>query len=214
MAKETVGKFMPHQDVELGYNRKPMEYYLTIPEKGINLQTGLVLMVAGLGDRADSSYQTEKLRPYLADKHNVIVAATNFWGTFRSLDVDITMNWLREVSDQYNIPLERVKQEFASKPFLEAVRSIVQYRGMKWLDMHCQVPFITGRGEYQSFGFLPALDYLVLLGEVLKKYQINQKKIVAYGSSYGGYIAQLLGKYAPHTFSAIIDNCVASWTKE
>jgi predicted peptidase len=29
---------------------------------------------------------------------------------------------------------------------------------------------------------------------------------MAYGSSYGGYIALLLGKFAPHTFSAIIDN--------
>lgn len=206
MAKELMGKFIPHEDVELGYTRKLLEYYVTIPQKGLNSQTGLVLMISGFGDRADSNYQTEKLRPYLADKHNVVVAATNFWGTFRSLEVDITMDWLREVSDQYNIPLERVKQEFESKPFLEAVRSIVQYRGMKWLDRHCQVPFITGRGEYQSFGFLPALDYLVLLGEILKKYSINHKRIIAFGSSYGGYIAQLLGKYAPNTFSAIIDN--------
>jgi len=36
---------------------------------------------------------------------------------------------------------------------------------------------------------------------------------MAFGSSYGGYITSLMGKYAPFTFSLIIDNsgfCVSS----
>ena len=60
-------------------------------------------------------------------------------------------------------------------------------------------------GEYQSWGFLPAIDCLQVVGEVLKTYPLNPGRIMAYGSGYGGYIALLLGKFAPHTFSVIME---------
>jgi cephalosporin-C deacetylase-like acetyl esterase len=80
-------------------------------------------------------------------------------------------------------------------------------KGLNSIDPRCQITGITDRNEYQSFGFLPALDCLTVLGDVLNRFpMINKKKIIAYGSSYGGYIAMLCGKYAPNTFSVIIDN--------
>ncbi len=66
--------------------------------------------------------------------------------------------------------------------------------------------------KYSSFGFMPAIDHLAVLQDLMKKYNIDRSNIVALGSSYGGYIASLMGKYAPHTFSMIIDNSGFSLT--
>jgi len=77
---------------------------------------------------------------------------------------------------------------------------------VKVLDPRCQVLFKTGRDEYQSFGLLPAIDHLQVLGEVLKQFKINRRRIIVYGTSYGGYTALLMGKFAPQTFSVVIDN--------
>ena len=40
---------------------------------------------------------------------------------------------------------------------------------------------------------------------MLQRYQLNTRKILAFGKRYGAYIALLMGKYAPHTFSTIVD---------
>jgi len=77
---------------------------------------------------------------------------------------------------------------------------------VKSLDPRCQVLLKTGRDEYQSFGLLPAIDHLQVLGEVLKQFKINRRRMIVYGTSYGGYMALLMGKFAPQTFSVVIDN--------
>jgi Protein of unknown function (DUF2920) len=77
---------------------------------------------------------------------------------------------------------------------------------VKNLDPRCQVLLKTGRDEYQSFGLLPAIDHLQVLGEVLKQFKINRRRMIVYGTSYGGYMALLMGKFAPQTFSVIVEN--------
>lgn len=59
---------------------------------------------------------------------------------------------------------------------------------------------------------MPAIEHLNVLFDIIKKYNIDKHNIIAFGTSYGGYIASLMAKYAPNTFSLIIDNsgfCVA-----
>lgn len=60
--------------------------------------------------------------------------------------------------------------------------------------------------KYSSFGFMPAIGYLTVVYQILQDYKINKKNIIAFGSSYGGYIVSLMGKITPNTFSLIIDN--------
>src|SRR5208337_1213729 len=70
----------PHPDIELGFERKPIEYFMTFPDNGINDDTGLILAIPGYGDRADFQYQKDKLRPYLANKYNCITVGINYIG--------------------------------------------------------------------------------------------------------------------------------------
>ncbi len=60
--------------------------------------------------------------------------------------------------------------------------------------------------EYESFGLLPALDHLQVLGALLRRYPLNRDRLFALGSSMGGYIAQMMVKLAPHSFRMIVDN--------
>ncbi|MFK2827245.1 hypothetical protein QYG89_16635, partial [Bacillus sp. B190/17] len=60
----------PLEDIEVGFRRKELDYYVTLPHKGINEETGVILSIPGFGGVANSEYYLEKLNPYLADKSN------------------------------------------------------------------------------------------------------------------------------------------------
>ncbi|MEC0266530.1 DUF2920 family protein [Paenibacillus anseongense] len=202
----------PHPDVELGYRRSLVEYQLTFPEAGVNEETGLILFITPFGDTPSSEYQANKLRPYLANKSNCIVAGVHYWGVDNEIkSVRFDNAYFATLSSLYGIPwTDFLKNDGSLQDgCLEILAFHLKQRGIQHLFGHSSPYTLMSyhlKGEYQSFGFLPALDYLSVLGDILKKHTINRRRIIAYGSSYGGYIALLLGKFAPHTFSAIIDN--------
>lgn len=66
-----------------------------------------------------------------------------------------------------------------------------------------------GKSEYQNFGILPALDHIFAINDLFLRHPDIPKTIYAIGSSYGGYIANLISKLAPVTLSAVFDN--SSW---
>jgi len=201
----------PHPDVELGYKRNSLEYVLTFPTDGINSDTGVILFITPFGDSPDSVYQSEKLRPFLADKYNCIVAGVHYFGMDRGVhSIDFDPPFLALLQGKYGIPFTDFLAENGTirNDSLKILVGHLTKMGVKLFSddkPHLYTRYHK-KGEYQSFGFLPVLDYLVVLGEILKKYPVNKRKIIAYGSSYGGYTALLLGKFAPHTFSVVIDN--------
>jgi len=197
----------PHPDIELGNNRSEIEAFLTLPKTGINEETGVIIVVGDLGEAADTDYQSGQLRPYLADRLNCIAVGVNYFGIYRSNQIQIFPSFLTNINRIYNLSLsmESFAQARSAEDIYRIIAEAVIARNVTSLDLRCQPFLITGRGEYQSWGFLPAIDHLQVLGEVLQRYNLNQRKIIAYGKNYGAYTAMLMGKYAPHTFSAIID---------
>ena len=197
----------PHPDVELGLPRKELHYYITSPDKVINADTGLIMSISGYVDTADSAYQREKLRPYLADEYNCVVVGVNYHGIDRtqiSLSTLNTDRFCEIYGYSPSIFKDKNGKEIPISDKLMAMYTALSQKNIRHLDRMCVPCFLPV--EYSSFGFLPAIDNLQVLGHVLKKYEVNPKKIIAFGSSYGGYIALLMGKYAPNTFSVIIDN--------
>lgn len=197
----------PHADIELGFSRKELDYYVTLPVEGVTGETGLILTIPGFGGLANSIYQLEKLNPYLAEKYNCLVVSLNYFGIYRGSDTKMDNYFIHNMEKIYGVSSAYWHNISSDNDFYLKVGQLLESKGLSQLDPHCQALKITGRNEYQSFGFLPALDSLTVLGDVLKKYPaLNRRKIIAYGSSYGGYIAMLCGKFAPNTFSVIIDN--------
>jgi len=199
---------IPHQDIELGVERKHLEYFLTFPKDGVNADTGLVFCIPAWGDRADSPYQRTKLRPYIADRYNCVTCGINYFGIQPVLLDEYLMapspTFMKEIHALYGIhPHDYTDQDNIS---LKQLSNLLCKKGITRLPSSCRSLFRLKNGEYESFGFLPALDHLIVCGEVLKRVSLNSSRIIAFGSSYGGYIALLLAKYAPYTFSAVIDN--------
>jgi hypothetical protein len=209
----------PHSDIELGLPRAPIDYFVTTPQKGVTKKTGLVLFIPGFGMLADSSYVVDKFAPYIADKYNCLVVSVNYFGIHNRPETgayyrlaDDFFDVLKRVYNLEtsitipNIPLTQEYlpqlQNFAYGTLTELSKVL----SVNWIDPQCQVLLRYGKDEYESFGFLPALDYLQVTGEILKTYQIDTQRMIILGSSYGGYIANLIGKFAPNTFSTIIDN--------
>jgi hypothetical protein len=196
----------PHHDIELDTKRIDIDYYVSRPNQ-INAETGVILSITGFGFDARSPYIIQKLNPYLANKYNCIVVSLNYFGIFRGNEIVLSDEFTQQMKNIYGVPKSYWKSKDSNNDIILKIASVLKEKGVNSIDPRCQITGITERDEYQSFGFLPALDCLTVLGDVLKRFPlINKKKIIAYGSSYGGYIAMLCGKYAPNTFSIIIDN--------
>ena len=200
----------PHYDIELKYQRQPIDYFLTFPSTGMTEQTGLIVVVGGCPWRADDDYLLKTLHPYLAENYNCIVAGINFFGIARTSEVIKTQftfddKCLANLEAIYGIERKSIVFENGTID-LEKLSQIMQYRRIRQIDPRCKLTALVDGASYQSFGLLPAIDNLAMTGDLLKNYPINKKRLVAFGTSYGGYITNLMGKYAPQTFSAIIDN--------
>lgn len=196
----------PHPDIELGYQREPLQSVITLPQNGVNSGTGIIFTIAGLGEYAESNYQIDEIRPYLADQLNCIVIGVNYFGILRNSQIQVLPTFLYNMNRIYRLSMS-IDNFAGAQKAVDIYRTIAEpivKMGVTSLDVRCQPMLITGRGEYQSWGFLPAIDCLQVLGEVLQRYDLNGRKIIAYGSGYGAYIAMLMAKYAPNTFSLII----------
>lgn len=190
---------------------RELKYFVSLPEN-INSDTGLCIVIGGCGQIAYSEYVIDKLMPSIA-KNNFIVVSLEYFGMhnrfFQSqaykqpkLHTDTGMTfWIKNL---YGID---EKEYIINDVFdIEKLANLLKAKGITCLDRRIQVRTSDATEEYVSFGLMPAIDGLSVVGDILSKYNINKNKIVLYGSSYGGYIALLMAKFAPNTFSTIIAN--------
>lgn len=56
---------------------------------------------------------------------------------------------------------------------------------------------LPGNNEYQNLGILASLDVLNAISDAVDRYDLDFDNIIITGSSYGGYIANLVTKIAP-----------------
>ena len=209
-------QFVPHEDIELHIERVPIDLFITLPQGGIQKDTGLIFVVNEFGTLPDSSDYLDGIHPSLANRYNCAVASVSYFGIYRNNKMDISKQFLHNLNKIYNLnfTIEHFKD---AKDYFDAFRIIAQAiveRGITSVDLRCQPIMQTGRNEYQSWGFLPAIDCLTAVGEILKKYpSLDTTKFYLFGQYYGGYIASLMGKFAPNTFTTIINKSGYSKTE-
>lgn len=191
----------PEMDVKV---RETLDYYVTLPARfEPSRPYGLVFCIPGWGDSADSEYQSNKLRPYVADTYNFIVVGVRYHNDIRSTG-NFNVN-LDSICDWYQLPPDYFKSVADSTQIIDRLFDLMVARKTKSLDT--RLAFKTQSiHKYSSFGFMPAIDHLNVLFDVIQKFNIDKSNIIAFGTSYGGYIACLMAKYAPHTFSLVIEN--------
>lgn len=191
----------PPADIELGHPRGPIEYIVITPENGMNDDTGLIFWVCGWGMSPRDTYSVEKLMPYLANTANCIVVSVVYHGLKLKLsDVSLRfpVNWTQLMNQRFGTPVNAQPMD---------VINALPAQGISEIPMEPAFGIVQAEEhEYLSWGFIPALDHIAVLGKVLANYPVNKKRLIAMGTSYGGYIVNLMIKFMPNTFSCAIDN--------
>ncbi|MCL2766152.1 MAG: DUF2920 family protein [Peptococcaceae bacterium] len=201
------------EDPETGKsNREELNYFVALPTGFDPAQSyGVVFCVAGFGDTADSAEQMNELRPRIADKYNVLAVGVRYHNDAR-------------INGRYDINLIDIGRYFGLGDDLMGMQGNWDSVANKIFELMSAnkvhrlpvylAPKTGAYHQYSSFGFLPALEHLDVFYDLSKQYRVDKKNIVAMGSGYGGYVASLMGKFAPFTFSAIIDvsgYCFTEW---
>ena len=191
-------------DPETGLKtREELSYRLTIPNGfDAGQACGVAFCIAGFGETADSPYHANTLRPYLADKYNLLTVGVRYHNDARTNDRhDIN---LIDIGRYLGAGDELIRNQDKWDSVVNAIFDLMIASQVPRLPLYL-APRTGAYHRYSSFGFLPALDHLDVLHDLSQEYKIDKKNIMAVGAGYGGYIASLLGKFAPFTFSLIID---------
>lgn len=190
------------QDFETGKPRStPLRYSITWP--GEAPAKGLVFLIPGFGGDADPAY-ARKLRGHVCLQHGYAAVSVRYHciqarpenGASLRLDMPQHLQ-LAGLAQAYglNVPdwrdLHGLCAAFVAAPSRPEVAAFLDIPG----------------GDAQNFGIVQAMDHLRVLGDIVHRgLDFDRRRIVALGSSHGGYIAHTLAKLAPSTFAAVIDN--------
>lgn len=197
----------PHDDIENSFPRQPIPYYLAVPDAGVNEDTGLIFFVDGYGGHPSGNYNA-KLRPYLANRYNCLVVNLEYFDiSVKKHDTSkytLDDNFIGCFESVYKTKLPDMSA-YSDYTVLKSIAQLMAQSGVQVFHPSVRAIY-QPEIAYQSFGLLPALDHLSVLSELLNMANINKKRLFILGTSYGGYIATLIGKLSPNTFSMIVDN--------
>lgn len=126
--------------------------------------------------------------------------------------------------DQSQAPRYTLKNQILKKSDIEEIRKeIPDFNEKDWnkeLEKYAEYTkkeliFSAGlsptNNEYQNFGILAAIDIINAINDALQRYRIDKNNITLIGSSYGGYLANLVTKNKPGAIRLVLDN--SSWAK-
>ena len=188
-------------DFELGHPREGLLEY-TVSWSGKGTAKGLVFLISGFGGDADPEY-ARKLRRHMVDVHGLVAVSVRYHCSRSRPEVGASVRidareqiLLAGLAAMHGRPVSNPNDigELAAK--LAGLPEVMAYGEI-----------VPGGGEYQNFGVLQAMDHLAVLGDLLARGPaFDRQRIIAFGSSHGGYIAHLMAKLAPSTFAAVIDN--------
>jgi pimeloyl-ACP methyl ester carboxylesterase len=196
----------PHPDIELGVARGPLSYIGCAPTAGITADTGLVLYLGGYGMNPRDGY-TASLLSYLANAHNCVAATVDYFGA-RMIQptpgrIAPHPEFFAKLAQHYGVAITAPKG-IAMEEILAGVTGLLARNGITHLHEECTL--LNNAAEYNSMGFLPALDGLKAVHQLTTRLALNKRRLFLLGTSYGGYIACLMAKLAPQTFRMVVDN--------
>lgn len=210
MAKEYNISVIGHPSIYKNAERN-LEIFFTEPERGINSETGIVLLIAGFGGNAESNVY-KKMRRIFADKHNLVAIQCNYFGwefMQQSKKADYTFN----ISDLEKIFTKEELSQIIENEKLD-FRKLIDIGSKYKFDIIGKENMKEDLSDFNDMGIMQAIDNLTALLIVIaiikdNKFQFNAGKIICYGQSQGAYLSYFSNAFAPNLFSLLIDN--SSW---
>lgn len=200
----TQGGFYSKEDTS-----RKLKVYFSVPDNGINEDTGLLLLISGFGSKSSSNVY-KKMRDKFADKYNLVTIQCDYFGyefmqsTNKVITPTIDKNIL---SGLFN--LNEMEQIYKNDRFdlNEFIKLGKKYK----IKLEVDAQINENIDNFNDMGLLQSIDNITSLLKVMSilynnNYSFNSKKVIIYGHSHGAYLSYLCNAFAPGLFSMIIDN--------
>lgn len=207
MAFNQVLEIPAHPNIYNGNNQRVYRIEYSIPEVGMNEDTGLIYFAPGFGGDIDSNVY-KKMRSEFADKYNLITIQCDYFGSKYMQDCD-----------EYTYSPESIKDKIESEDYQNLLSG--EIHPFELLSKYQLNLIVTAKqnedlNEFADMGYMQAIDIITAVEAVkviLKENQLqfNESNVIGYGHSQGAYLLHLANKLAPHLFTYIIDN--SAWVQ-
>lgn len=193
-----------HPTIYNGYTDRELRIDFSLPSDGMNVQTGILLLVPGFGGNIDSKVY-KKMREELADSYNLLTVQCSFFGDqFMQSTEDFSIENLEAYTRKYLTKKEKdlvagntdkMIQRLSAKNFVLPVKAKINETENIFNDM----------GIMQAIDLITTLEAIKILlkGNDL---EFNPNQVIGYGHSHGAYLLHLVNRISPSLFSNIIDN--------
>lgn len=211
MAIQYEGEFISQNSVYYKVKQdeeRKIKIYYSLPDDGVNEDTGILLLIAGFGANSNSNVY-KKMRNKFADKYNLVTIQCDYFG----------WEFMQEVNEIKNIEINKNIFEIFTKGELDKIYKDRMFDFNKFLeiskncniDLQAEAVLNENSKNFNDMGIMQAIDNITAVLSVINilnnnGYIFNKKKIILYGYSHGGYLAYLCNAFAPKLFSLIIDN--------
>lgn len=185
---------------------REIDVYYSLPEKGINEDTGVLLYIYGFRGYSEAKV-FKKLRNNFADEYNLITVQCDYFGyefmqnpkNLRPQDKHMEYFTKEELIKFYKRGSFRIK-EFYKAAENYPVKMLLRE------DLSAENPdYFNDMGIMQAMDNLNALLYVMNMIHEMG-FKFNSKKVILYGNSQGAYLSHLCNVLAPDLASLIIDN--------
>lgn len=197
-----------NKSINSNENNRKLKVYFSIPEKGVDEDTGILLNIAGYDAQASSNIY-KKMRSEFSDEHNLVTIQCDYFGYE-----------FQQIPEFPYIDKEKLLTIFSIDDVTEIYKNN-QFNVDKFFQLGSKYnKTIASRGvfskqesveNFNDMGMLQSIDNIVAVLNVINilysnDMKFNSKKIILYGNSHGAYLSYLCNAFAPKLFSLIIDN--------
>lgn len=193
-----------HHNVYTGNAGRELRIDFSIPDNGVNSNTGLIVLVPGFGGNIDSKVY-KKMRDNFADKHNMVTLQCSYFGSE-----------FMQSAEGITVP----NKDYFVETHLTKAQQIEYWNNnsilLNLLSTHpLNLPVVANINEtpdsFNDMGFMQAIDIITAIEAIIiilreNGLSFDEGKVVGYGHSHGAYLLHLINRLAPHLLSGIIDN--------
>ncbi|MDR3594080.1 DUF2920 family protein [Clostridium sp.] len=189
------------------YKKRKFHVKYSIPNSGVNEETGILLLIAGYGAHCNSKIY-KKMRSEFADNYNLVTIQCDYFG------YEFMQECLEEVTIEYmdltKLYISTTNKKIYSNNRLNINKFLnanLKYRN----EIVIKSNFNETIKNFNDMGVMQALDNIVATLKVIKylqrkKLKFNTNKIIIMGNSHGSYLGYLCNVVCKGLYTHILDN--------
>ncbi|WP_232718643.1 DUF2920 family protein [Bacillus sp. FJAT-45037] len=192
-----------HHNIYTGTTGRELRIDFSLPQDGVNTQTGLLIFVPGFGGSIDSKVY-KKMRGIFADQYNMITIQCEYFGSE-----------FMQMADNYSIRDEKILYNTFTDEELKHIKKdssvLLNLLKNKKKILPVKAKIDETAELFNDMSYMQAIDIITAIEAVKiilidNKLGFNPKRTIGYGHSQGAYLLHLCNVLVPNLFSYIIDN--------